>query len=202
LHRRYRPGDEALVRFVWPGKVFWALPGRIVEHTDVRVALWIAPGSPFIRPPTIPVAIPRVAAGDWVHVEATWLGGGVLMLHELGSRHSIWPRWNEAGGFGGWYVNLEEPWRQSPLGFDTTDHALDVEVSPDRSWHWKDEDDLAEAVEVGLFTPKKADAIRAEGERVIRRVEAWTPPFDEGWEDWRPDPEWPLPSVPEGWDRV
>ena len=22
------------------------------------------------------------------------------------------------------------------------------------------------------------------------------------WEDWRPDPEWPLPELPQGWDRV
>ena len=162
---RFRPGDPALFRFIWPGKVFWALPGTTVEETADRVALWIAPESPFKRPPVIPVPVPRVAALDWTHSDERWLGGGVLMLHERGAAHSIWPRWDEDGDFGGWYVNLEEPWQESPFGFDTTDHALDVVVAPDRSWHWKDEDDLAEAVDVGLFSRAQADAIRTEGER-------------------------------------
>jgi uncharacterized protein len=75
-------------------------------------------------------------------------------------------------------------------------------IRPDRTWHWKDEDHLAEAVEVGLFTFEQARAIRAEGERVIERVEAWTAPFDDGWESWRPDPEWPLPAIPAVWDEI
>ena len=62
--------------------------------------------------------------------------------------------------------------------------------------------ELAEAVEVGLFTSEQARAIRAEGECVIARVESWSPPFDEGWEHWRPDPDWPLPSLPEGWESL
>ena len=31
---------------------------------------------------------------------------------------------------------------------------------------------------------------------------AWTTPFEEGWENWRPDPDWPLPMIPEGWDQL
>lgn len=61
---------------------------------------------------------------------------------------------------------------------------------------------MAEAVEVGLFTAEKAKAIRAEGESVIARVEAEAWPFDVNWSDWRPDPEWPLPRVPAGWDEI
>lgn len=44
--------------------------------------------------------------------------------------------------------------------------------------------------------------MRAEGGRAIERIEAWTTPFDEGWETWVPDPDWPLPSIPHGWDNV
>lgn len=110
--------------------------------------------------------------------------------------------WNDEDEFAGWYVNLEDPWRRSPFGFDSTDHLLDIRIGPDRTWRWKDEDHLAEAVEIGLFTAECARAIRAEGERAIARIQAWTIPFDEGWENWRPDPEWALPSIPEGWDRL
>jgi hypothetical protein len=201
LASRYRSGDSALFRFVWPWKVFSAKPTTVVEHVEERVALWLAPGTPVKGPPGMRVAIARIAPGEWTHTDARWFGGR-LMLAESGASHSIYVTWSEEGEFIGWYVNLEDPWRESPFGFDTTDHLLDIRVLPDRSWHWKDEDHLAEAVEVGLFTPAKARAIRAEGERVIERVEGWTAPFNEGWESWRPDPDWQLPSVPEGWDRV
>ena len=70
-------------------------------------------------------------------------------------------------------------------------------VRPDLSWSWKDEHELEAASRLGRFSPDEAAAIRAEGERVIA---AW--PFPTGWEDWRPDPSWPIPQLPEGWDRV
>jgi hypothetical protein len=38
-----------------------------------------------------------------------------------------------ARAFGAWYVNLQEPFRRSRLGFDTQDLELDVVVSPDGS---------------------------------------------------------------------
>jgi uncharacterized protein len=197
----YRPGDQILFRFVWPWKVFSAKGTTVIEHTEDRIALWTAPGTSLKGPPGLRLPIPRLAAGDWEHTDATWFGGRV-MVAEHGASHSVYIQWGPAGEFLGWYVNLEDPWRPSPFGFDTTDHLLDIWVEPDRSWHWKDEDHLAEAVDVGLFTPARADAIRAEGERVLERIEAWTTPFDEGWEDWRPDPKWALPAIPEGWDRL
>jgi hypothetical protein len=197
----YRRGDQILFRFVWPWKVFSAKPATVVEHTERRVVLWTAPGTPVKGPPGFRLPIPQLARGEWEHTDQHWFGGRVT-LGEFGSSHSVYASWGKTGEFLGWYVNLEEPWRESPMGFDTTDHLLDIWVEPDRSWRWKDEDHLAEAVDVGLFTPDRAKAIRAEGERVIARIESWTAPFDEGWENWEPDSEWPLPSIPKGWDGL
>ncbi|MEK6273738.1 MAG: DUF402 domain-containing protein [Actinomycetota bacterium] len=197
----FRPGDPALFRFVWPWKVFSAVPTTVVEHTAARVALWLAPETPVRRPPGGRHPISRLASGDWVHAEDRWYGAR-LMLAEPTASHSVYVRWNEAGEFVGWYVNLEDPWRESPFGFDTTDHLLDIWVDPDRSWRWKDEDHLAEALAGGLFTAEQANAMRAEGERVVERIEAWSAPFDEGWETWLPDPDWPLPSIPNGWEKL
>ncbi len=162
----------------------------------------MAPDTPVIRPSTLRVKSSQIAAGEWVDAETTWFGGGRLFLAGPEAAHSICPSWEADGSFAGWYVNLETPWRRTPVGFDTTDHVLDIWVLPDRSWRWKDEEELQEAVEAGLFTPQQAKAIRHEGERVLERVEAWTEPFNEGWEEWRPDSSWPMPSVPEGWDRL
>jgi hypothetical protein len=196
---RVKPAPEqVLFRFVWPWKVFSAIPTTVVERTEERTVLWIAPGTP-VRWPRGRVPIRELQKGEWIHEEAEWYGGR-LMIFERGASHSVYVQWGRDGEFLGWYVNLEDPWRSSPLGLDTTDHLLDIWIDPDRSWRWKDEDHLVEAVEVGLFSAEKAAAIRAEGERAIERIESWSAPYDEGWEDRRPDSRWPLPNLPNGWD--
>ena len=47
-----------------------------------------------------------------------------------------------------------------------------------------------------------AASLRAEAEDVIRRAQANEPPFCDPWPEWRPDPSWGLPRLPDGWDRV
>ena len=195
-------GDHALFRYVWPQGVFWALPTTAVEEDPGRSILWVAPGTPFKRPEVLHLPIPRLAAGDWTVTDSSWFGGGALIIAEPDVAHAVWVMWDEGGALIGWYVNLEEPRRRTPLGYDTTDHTLDIVVRPDRSWQWKDEAEFAEAVDVGLFSPQKAAEIRAEGERVVQRIGAWSAPFNEGWENWRPDPDWPLPSLPDGWAKL
>ena len=44
-------------------------------------------------------------------------------------------------------------------------------------------------------------AVWAEGRRVIKIAEAGEFPFDGTWTDFRPDPSWPIPELPPGWDR-
>ena len=89
----------------------------------------------------------------------------------------------------GWYVNLQTPLQRTPIGFDTVDHLLDVLIPMDRSsWAWKDEDELAEGVALGLFTEADAGWFRYWGERAVEHLVLRLPPFDEDWEDWRPDP--------------
>ena len=112
--------------------------------------------------------------------------------------HSLGVFWDdETDEFRGWYVQLGDPLRPSRFGFDTMDHALDIWIGADGGWEWKDEQDFAEAQELGVFTPEQAAAVRAEGERVLAAR-----PWPTGWEKWRPDPRWQLPKLPPGWDAV
>ena len=127
----------------------------------------------------------RIRAESW--------GRDAVALARPGRAHSIYIFWRE-GTFEHWYVNFEEPLRRTPVGFDTFDHKLDLIVMPDGAYRWKDEDEFEQAAALGLLD---ADAVRAEAARVL---EEW--PFPTGWEDWRPDPAWPVPQLPDGWDRV
>jgi len=102
-----------------------------------------------------------------------------------------------------YYVNLQTPLVRTDTGFDTVEHILDVRIPPDRSsWAWKDEDELAEAVERGLFTEEDVAWFRYWGERAVEHVLLREPPFDADWSAWQPDAGWPDPVLPADWDLV
>ena len=69
-------------------------------------------------------------------------------------------------------------------------------------WRWKDEDQLAEVVAMGLYSPAKSREIRAEGERVMRLVQVNQPPFCGGWENWQAPIDWNISCFAEGLNRL
>ncbi len=40
--------------------------------------------------------------------------------------------------------------RRTPVGLDTQDHTLDIEVTPEHDWKWRDTAELDEHVKHGL----------------------------------------------------
>ena len=195
------PGETLIIRNVHGGRPIGAMPVRVVSDEDVPV-LWLPPGAPVMRPGIdghfirdVPVE-ERYKTRERTPVRWPWRGEGILIIGRPGRAHSIW-LFRDQNEFAGWYVNLEAPWRSSRLGFDTADHSLDIWIEPDGSWQWKDEHELAAAVAHGFFTADEAKEFRGEGEQVIAD---W--PFPTGWEDWRPDPSWPVPALPADWDEL
>ncbi len=65
-----------------------------------------------------------------------------------------------------------------------------------------DEDELDEAVRIGIMPSQRAAKFRNEGERAISRLTTRTAPFDRMWEEWRPDPRWDFPALSSGWDDL
>jgi hypothetical protein len=167
----------------------------LLKETPTHIVTATLPGAQ-----TVQLSGPRaevlasVAAGRERTHEIEWQTNRVVWLTPFGAAHSIGHFWNAASGaFRGYYINLQAPLRRTELGFDSLDHVLDIVVEPGGHWRWKDEDELAEAVQLGLFTPDEAVAIRAEGERVIANLPSLLPT---GWEDWLPDPAWPRLDLP------
>jgi predicted RNA-binding protein associated with RNAse of E/G family len=127
-------------------------------------------------------------------------GYPILSFAWAATPYSVLFLWHEDGTPWQWYVNLQAPLERTLLGFDTVDHALDVLIPPDRSsWSWKDEDELVEAVSLGLFSEGDAAWFRYWGERAVEHLLLRLPPFDRDWQLWAPDPSWPLPELPAGW---
>jgi len=203
------PGDQILVRYRRLGPVTFAVPQTVVEDGPDLTVLFTHAGTPIkerMRPDGTPIpreisyearSLVPVAVGDGI-----WKRNHVLTLVRPGDAHDIRLFWSEADWtFRGWYVNLQRPVKRVAVGFDTADHVLDISVDPAMNWSWKDEHELADAVRIGRFSQYEADAIRAEGERVIARIEARSWPFDAWYETWRPDPAWPIPTMPTNWDE-
>jgi Protein of unknown function (DUF402) len=209
--RRYwAPGETVLWRYRDHAseQVLLCRPVTVVRDDEELLAVWVAPGTECVRPVLSDGSeIAQEPLGTRfrkprVPVRTTWFGTGVLKLARPGDPYSVWVFWDRGWRLRNWYVNLEEPRLRWAGGVDSEDHVLDVAVYPDRTWEWKDEDEFAAAREAGLISDGKASAIRSAGLRAVREIEAWGWPFSHGWEDWRPNPMWGTPVLPDDWDRA
>jgi predicted RNA-binding protein associated with RNAse of E/G family len=195
--RRWCPGELVVLRYL---TMHESLPGmswpcRVVEDRNDLVALYVPAGTVFKAWGTL--------AGTRRLVDTRWRRD-MLRLMFPGRGYSIWLTWEPGAGrrFSGYYVNMEEPFRRTSIGFDTNDHMLDVVVTPDLTWAWKDEEVMADRVRRGVYSPAFAAAVRAEAEQVIAVIEANGPPFCDGWDRWTPDPRWAIPELPANWDTA
>lgn len=199
-HARWRPGR--------PEHVF---PMRIVRD-DVRgVVGWLAPGTLrlVLRDPggTGPRDVPledrfrpgRVAAA--VSARVPWRGPGILRLAPTAKPWSVMVFWKARPdgtlAFAGWYINLENPCHREGADLITSDHVLDLWIEPEGAVTWKDEDELAAAVEQGRYTQPQATAIRQHGEHAIEEFRSGAWPFGEEWTRWQPSPDWTVPALPD-----
>jgi len=202
------PGRSVLHRQFTGDQLVFLRTGRVVAHDERGLVLWVPHGGPMALTMTEDGrGLRDMPFREWVThprrlVSRTWWGPNILMLAPPGAAHSVWWFWDARGRHVAWYINLEEPgvlWDDgAAAGLDNTDQDLDVWVWPDRSWQWKDEDEMAALIgNPAYFDAEEAAAVRAEGERLIKLAEAGAYPFDGTHVDFRPDPSWPVPALPD-----
>lgn len=186
---------EMLQTGPWLGTIVF-----VVEDEPDMLVTYLPEGAPFEFP-----------EGDWPtpnglhpwHGRDVWHGHGTLMLQRPGDAYAVWHFWDgPEREFVGWYLNLQEPFRRTSIGYDTQDLELDIWVYPDGSWAFKDLELLPQRVAEGRWTEAKVETIRAEGERLgerLNRGERWWP---QQWSTWTPDATWIPPALPTGWASV
>lgn len=170
------------------GPVRWAFPHYVVEHRHDLVALYLPIGTEGL----VPADREAVLRGD-PPVPHVWHSLHVLRLIRPGAWHDVWRCFESGGSFAGWYVNFQVPVTRRGERLIMCDLELDIWVEPDRSWRWKDRDEYRDLIERGWVTAAEAAAVAADAERVVPRIEAGDPPFDDGRAGWRPDPAWSRP---------
>jgi hypothetical protein len=185
--------------------LFYVSARTLVYDTPAEVAVLARQGYPAKRRNA-------VFGGPTTHRHRSvvaWLGGwtdepwGVwrlLTLKRPADRHSISAAWHEQTGEFHWYIDLTSPLLRTPSGFELVEHGLDIVVDPDAgAWQWKDEDEVASAVERGTYTRAEAAELYSEGERAVARLRRERRALEK-WLRWEPDPAWVPPQLPVGWD--
>jgi hypothetical protein len=186
---RREPGEAIVRREVWHGEPKVAWGGIVVEDTPSLLALYMPEGSPL--------AFADDFFGEphpWSSRDR-WEGHGVLQLQRPGEMHALWVFWH-GPEFRGWYVNLQEPFRRTRLGFDTQDLELDIVVDLDGSWRYQDAEKFDPWVERGRWTEAEVAAIRREGAAIGAVLDGRRRWWSDDWASWEPDPAWVAPELP------
>ena len=202
----WQPGAPIILRETWQGQVWTARPLTVVRDTPALLAFYMMPGTTYKHPRVL--EDDRVPGPDarwpWRLIDVTWYGGGALYLSTPGAPYMVIGfRSGDNTRLAHWYVNLQDPLRRTPLGFDYLDQELDIIVSPDLGdYRWKDEEGFAELQRLGRIDPAKAARLRAVGERIIQERYAPDSFFRQGWEQWSPPPHWTVPTLPLKWHEL
>jgi hypothetical protein len=75
-------------------------------------------------------------------------------------------------------------------------------VTPELVCRWRDESELDNHVTHGFYTVPLAEAVKAEGLAVMDAISKREHPCLDGWARWKPEPDWTVPSFPDGWDTT
>lgn len=202
-------GQVVVQEEYFAGHVITARPVTVVRDEPKLVVLYTAAGSTQIdgtmrNRSQLPIEERmRVYASDepqpLAERQSRW---HVLTLNEPGAHHSFWVFWTRGWDHFGWYVNFQTPYQRTEhafrLGFGDASRGmglLDLFVTPDLKWSWKDLDEFEAAYEHGMLTDHERQATLNEADRMIERIEGRGWPFNEPWPDWRPDPGWSLPHL-------
>ena len=209
--QRWAAGETIVLQEVWRGKLWAARPLVVVDDSDERLALWCPRGTvrkipaappsrqrPATRTEHVTVAL---TLGDWVFADHEW-DVSTLWLIEPGAWHAVWVSFLPDGRHLGWYVNFQEPYRRTKSGIQAMDLMLDIVVSPDRAWRWKDDDEFDSVIAAALYSEATVQAVRNEAELVIKLIEKPSAPFDKPWTGWRPPSRWAIPVLPARCDQI
>jgi predicted RNA-binding protein associated with RNAse of E/G family len=203
--RRWLPGDEVILRNTgfFVGEA-WATPHIIVEDSDERVVLFRPEGTRYeswsiTGQRLVPLGETRM---DMLRLMFPGRDYAVELFFDAGNGGRPYAYFEGAGRFRGWKVNIEAPFERFALGFNTTDHFLDIIVRPDGRYVWKDGEVMADWLARGAYRQEEVERFYRAGGDLEPLIEARESPFDSEWTEWRPDPAFRPAAIPPGWQTL
>jgi protein associated with RNAse G/E len=205
----WKPGDIAVWRGIFRNRVWHAVPSFVVKDTLQELVLAVIPGTNCMVEENYAKSHKNgkrrwdFKEKDWLLEEFTWHTNRLLFLLEPEKYYSTIFFWNgNSNEFLGYYVNFQLPFQRSHCGIDTLDLDLDIVIEPDLSFRWKDEDDYQKAIENEIIFPEWIKGIEADKPEILHKLEKHQYPFDSSWLNWKPDPTWSPPTLPENWNEI
>ena len=205
----HQPGANLAMRGMFGDRVWNATAVTVVEDEDEQTVLLVVPGcerhhaegAGHMRDGAL--RWDQMKGGEWVLVPNPWSRTRVLWFLEPGLFYSLAMFWDAAtGDFSSYYVNFQAPYKRSPTGFDSLDLDLDIVASPDLEWHWKDEDDWADALASGALSDYHVDGVEKAKSEAVRRLERDRLAHLRRWLDWQPPAAWAPARLPAGWQTA
>jgi hypothetical protein len=191
----FEPGDVALRREVLHGKPWSVIPTRVVLDEPGLLVVFVVPNTVFGFPE-------HEWPHGWRRDGATyWRGHGKLQMHRPDEAYSVDLFWQgPERRFQGWYLNLQDPYRRTDLGFDTLDHELDYWVPAEGGWEDRDREEFEQQAAQGKYSADLAEGVRRQGKEIETMLTSGSTWWDQDWANWQPDPDWPVPTLPPGWE--
>jgi hypothetical protein len=183
-------------------------PNIALEDTAERLTLFMPEGTPLMRwykgeaeprsRPSIGHSV-LVFYPDRRYMVTLWYDGPSGMRAPW--VNDYFPGGEPEGRFHGWKVDFQSPYGRLDQGIDMIDEILDLAVRPDRTYSWRDEDEMARMVAAGIYTAAEAQDWRQVGIDAIKEIEQQSEPFSDEWKRWEPPPGIELGPIPEGWQH-
>jgi hypothetical protein len=202
----FSTGSSIAVRDVRKGVVYFAWPFRVVEDGSRGLMLAQRPGAMG--------RVPRGYPGDRAKmleqltaiapdlVELTWARTVSLDVWSPGNWWSTRVFWDEEDGtFLCYYIDFVRPFSIQGRCLDTLDLALDIVVSADGRWAFKDLDEYEDLRRTGWIGDDDHEAVERAKPDVIAAIESGRFPFDGSLIEWQWPTGLPVGVLPDGWDR-
>jgi hypothetical protein len=210
MDNHWQPGENIVLRGICAGRVWLVQSVSVVKDERDETILLLLPGGQCAYPEgyfhwkrgdsSLGNRWQYAGRKDWKLRQFPWQTNRILMFLEPDKYYSCWMFWDHTSSqFTGYYVNFQLPYQRSRLGFDTLDLDLDLVIDPQMHWHWKDENEYREGIREGGIQAEWVQAIEASLPEVFERIAHRTPPLDGSWINWRPDPSWNPPHLPDQW---
>jgi protein associated with RNAse G/E len=205
----WKPGDVISWRGIYRERIWHVQPTLLVKDSPEEVVLTLLPGTECIAEENYPKGKNsgnrrwNFKDRDWHLAKYTWQTNRLLLILGPEKYYSTILFWNhESNEFLCYYINFQLPFQRTHSGVDTLDLDLDLIINPDFTYKWKDRDDYQNAIEHEIIFPEWVQGIEVAKQEIFDRLAKRQYPFDGFWLNWRPDPDWSPPTLPENWDKI
>ena len=205
----WKPGDVVAWRGIFDKRIWHVQPTIVVKDSPSEIVLTLLPGTECIAEENYPKGKKNgkrrwfFVDKDWQLAKYTWQTNRLLLIFEPEKYYSIILFWNHMSHeFLCYYINFQLPFQRNHRAVDTLDLDLDLIITPNYDYEWKDIDDYHNAIEYGVMSPEWIHGIESAKPAVLDRLEKRHYPFDGSWLDWMPNPTWSPPTLPKNWDKI